>query len=114
MRVRASGVYDTYCLSRCVIYSSFTRVCPPAACTTHALLQVRIAPYMAPSQFDAIVADHMRQATVSPLHARLRATLSSVESRGRKRSRRNAMAPGERVRIGDVVRTVQVSTAVHV
>ena len=60
-------------------------------------LQVRFSPYMSPSEYDLVLKDHTEKAFTSALHARLRNSILSVESRGRKRTRRNLMTPEGKV-----------------
>ena len=63
-------------------------------------LQVRVAPYMSPSDYDQVLTAHERASLTSPLHARLRATLANIETRGRKRGRHNVMDANGRVNVG--------------
>ena len=63
-------------------------------------LQVRVAPYMSPGDYEAVLIDHMRAALTSPLHAKLHATLANIEARGRKRTRRNIVSDDGRVLVG--------------
>ena len=60
-------------------------------------LQMRFTPYMSPSDFDAVLKSHTERAFSSALHARLRASIMNVETRGRKRMRRNLLTPDGRV-----------------
>jgi hypothetical protein len=53
--------------------------------------QMRFMPYMSPSDFNDTLKDHERRSFSDPLHARLRATLSGINSRTRKSARRNVM-----------------------
>ena len=69
-------------------------------------IQVRIQPYMSPGEFDAVLLAHEEAARTSPIHARLRATLANIESRGRKRGRRNVMDAD-----GHIVMTAAISEA---
>ena len=49
-------------------------------------LQVRVSPYMSPSDYDAVLRHHAESAFTSALHARLRSAIAHVESRGRRRT----------------------------
>ena len=46
---------------------------------------------MSPGDFDAVITDHISKSYTSALHARLRASIAGIESRGRKRVYRNVM-----------------------
>ena len=52
---------------------------------------LRTAPYMSPSDYDAVVAAHNEARFSSALHAKLFASIARVESRGRKKTRRNVV-----------------------
>jgi hypothetical protein len=54
--------------------------------------QVRWAPYMPPSGYDAALRDHAILALSSPLHQRLRAALADIAARGRKKATRNKIS----------------------
>ena len=54
-------------------------------------LQVRNAPYMSNASHEAVLRSHTESSFTSPLHARIRATIAGVESRGRKRTHRNLL-----------------------
>jgi hypothetical protein len=56
-------------------------------------LHLACRPYMSPSEYDDVLRDHMEKSFTSVLHAKLRASIVSVESRGRKKVRRNRMTP---------------------
>lgn len=53
--------------------------------------QVRVIPYMSPSEHEEVLKSHEVAAFSSPMHAKLKAALSAVEVRGRKRTKRNMM-----------------------
>ena len=48
---------------------------------------------MSPSDYDQVLRSHAEAAFTSRMHARLRATIIGIESRGRKRMRRMVMTP---------------------
>jgi hypothetical protein len=58
--------------------------------------QVRFNPYMSPGAYDDEVRRHLELSATSPLHGRLRATLASIEQRGRKRTQANKLAAQRR------------------
>jgi hypothetical protein len=60
-------------------------------------LQLACRPYMSPSEYDAVLKDHTEKSFTSAVHARIRAAIINVESRGRKRTRRNLMTPEGKV-----------------
>jgi hypothetical protein len=65
--------------------------------------QVKFSPYMALSQFDEVIRDHMLLSLVpGSVHARLEQIVKDVESRGKKVGRKNVMSAGGR--------TAQVNT----
>jgi len=53
--------------------------------------QVVYYPYMSPADCEDVLKQHERLSFSSPVHARLRATISGIESRGRKIVRRNLL-----------------------
>jgi hypothetical protein len=59
--------------------------------------QVRFQPYMSPSEREAVLKEHLELSYTSPLHARLRAILAGIESRGRKKTHRNILTVKGRV-----------------
>ena len=59
--------------------------------------QVAYRPYMSPSDFEEVIREHMAASFTSPVHAKLRASIAGIESRGRKKARRNIMTPEGRV-----------------
>lgn len=71
-------------------------------------LQVRFAPYMSPSDYEATLKAHDAAADSgnSAVHARLRATLQYIESRGRKKTHRNILRADGRVDTSAVVSAV--------
>lgn len=69
--------------------------------------QVRVLPYMSPSEFDAVLANHAEAAYTSALHARLHATLAGIALRSRKRGRRNGLFELDgRIHFGNAIRFV--------
>jgi len=60
-------------------------------------LHLACRPYMSPSEYEDMVRDHMEKSLTSVLHAKLRASIVSVEARGRKKVRRNLMTPDGKV-----------------
>jgi hypothetical protein len=54
-------------------------------------LQVRFLPYMSPGDHESVLKQHADACFSSRVHARLRATLHGVETRGRKRARSNLL-----------------------
>lgn len=53
--------------------------------------QVRVSPYMSPSEHEEVLRDHVTASFTSPMHARLAAALWAVQQRGKKRTRRNLL-----------------------
>jgi hypothetical protein len=53
--------------------------------------QVVYYPYMSPADMEDVLKDHERKSFTSPVHARLRATIAGIETRGRRRVRKNLM-----------------------
>jgi hypothetical protein len=51
--------------------------------------QMMNRPYMSPSEYDDVLKAHLEASFTSQTHARLRATLSNIETRGRKKARKN-------------------------
>ena len=51
-------------------------------------LHVRLSPYMSPGHYDLVLRDHTMSALTNVAHARLRASIAAVESRGLRGSRR--------------------------
>ncbi len=51
--------------------------------------QVHVRPYMSPANFDDVLKGHVEASFTSLIHARLRANLANIETRGRKKARRN-------------------------
>lgn len=54
-------------------------------------LHVRIQPYMGPGLYEDVLRDHQLQSLTNSTHARLRASIAQVESRGRKRVHKNLL-----------------------
>jgi hypothetical protein len=54
-------------------------------------LQVAVRPYMSPSEHEDVLRAHTESSFTSAIHARLRAAIAGIETRGRKRTRRNLM-----------------------
>ena len=53
--------------------------------------QLKSLPYMSPANWDDVLRDHVAASYTSAVHARLRATISSTESRGRKKVHKNLL-----------------------
>jgi len=51
--------------------------------------QMSISPYMSPSEYDTVLKDHVESSYTSAIHARLRAAIANIETRGRKKARKN-------------------------
>ena len=51
-------------------------------------LHVRLSPYMSPGQYDAVLREHTLSALTNVTHARLRASIAAVETRGVRGGRR--------------------------
>ena len=51
-------------------------------------LHVRVSPYMSPGQYDAVLREHTMAALTNVTHARLRASIAAVETRGARGGRR--------------------------
>lgn len=62
--------------------------------------QVRTNPYMGPANFEDVLREHVQASYTSAVHARLRATIASIESRGRKRAHRNVLRGDGKVDAG--------------
>ena len=60
-------------------------------------LQVRNSPYLSPANAEAVLRAHAEASFTSTIHARIRASIAGVESRGRKRTRRNLLDGAGRV-----------------
>ena len=54
-------------------------------------LQVRNAPYLSPANHELVLRSHAESSFTSAIHARIRASIAGVESRGRKKTHRNLM-----------------------
>jgi hypothetical protein len=54
-------------------------------------LHLSVAPYMSPSRWEGVLEAHAAAAFSSATHARLRASIAGIESRGRKRTHRNLL-----------------------
>ena len=54
-------------------------------------LHVRVAPYMGPGQFDAVLRDHSTAALTDVTHARLRTSIIAVETRGARGGRQKSL-----------------------
>jgi len=65
--------------------------------------QVKWNPYMSPQDFEGVLKSHVESSFTSPIHARLRATLANIDSRGRKRTHRNVMSKDGKVDYGAVL-----------
>jgi hypothetical protein len=59
--------------------------------------QVAYRPYMSPADYEDVLRAHLESSHTSAIHARLRASISHIESRGKKKSRRNLMTPTGRI-----------------
>lgn len=53
--------------------------------------QVKFYPYMSPGDMEEVIKDHERRAFTSALHARLRATIAGIQTRGRRRVKKNLL-----------------------
>jgi len=53
--------------------------------------QTTFRPYMSPSDYDQVLRDHIEASHTSAVHARLRAAIANIETRGRKKVRRNLL-----------------------
>ena len=51
-------------------------------------LHVRLSPYMSPGQYDAVLREHTMAALTNVTHARLRASIAAVETRGARGGRK--------------------------
>ena len=51
--------------------------------------QVQIRPYMSPGDCDEVLKSHLEHSYTSAVHARLRASLAGIETRGRKKGHKN-------------------------
>lgn len=60
-------------------------------------LQTHWQPYMPPSECEAVLRAHEISSLTDPLHAKLRAKLAAIQSRGRKRTRHNVMTPSGKI-----------------
>ncbi len=53
--------------------------------------QVHVRPYMSPANFEDVLKAHVESSFTSAIHARLRANLATIETRGRKKVRKNLL-----------------------
>lgn len=53
--------------------------------------QTYFRPYMSPGIFDQVLRDHTEASFTSAIHARLRSALANIETRGRKKVRKNLL-----------------------
>jgi len=60
-------------------------------------LHVRNAPYMSPANAEAVLRAHAESSFTSAVHARIRASIAGIESRGRKKTRHNLLDAAGRV-----------------
>ena len=52
-------------------------------------LHLRNLPYLSAANHESVLRQHVESSYTSPIHARIRASIAGIESRGRKRTRRN-------------------------
>ena len=53
--------------------------------------QMMFRPYLSPGEFDSVIKQHEESVFTSKIHARCKVQLSNVESRGRKKTRKNLL-----------------------
>ena len=53
--------------------------------------QMMFRPYLSPGEFDSVIKQHEESVFISKIHARCKVQLLNVESRGRKKTRKNLM-----------------------
>jgi hypothetical protein len=53
--------------------------------------QVHVRPYMSPANFEDVLKAHVESSYANAVHARLRANLATIETRGRKKVRKNLL-----------------------
>ena len=66
-------------------------------------VQVRNNPYMSPASFDAVLRSHADASFSSAIHARIRASIAGIESRGRKKARHNLLDSNGHLNRGAVI-----------
>jgi len=54
-------------------------------------LQMIVRPYLSPGDFEEVLRNHMEASYTSAIHARLRAAIANIETRGRKKVRKNLL-----------------------
>lgn len=68
--------------------------------------QVRMVPYLSPSDFDAALKAHEQAIATSAVHARVHQSLQYIESRGRKKTHRNVLRADGRIDTGAVLNAI--------
>ena len=54
-------------------------------------VQLRNSPYMSPGTYETVLRQHAEASFTSAIHARIRASIAGIESRGRKKMHRNLL-----------------------